>query len=49
MATKQHTCFTVVCDICGDEYQGSHDGVPHFDDPEYAAYVARSGALVGLG
>lgn len=42
MSAKQHTCFTVVCDICGVEHESPYVGMfLHRDDPEHAAEDVR--------
>jgi len=42
MPTKQYTCFTVTCDVCGTEHENDYSGcILHHDDPEHAAEDAR--------
>jgi hypothetical protein len=42
MATKRHTCFTVICDVCGGEHENDYSGtILHHEDPEHAAEDAR--------
>lgn len=42
MTTRQHTCFTVICDVCGDEHENDESGAAlHYEDREHAAEDAR--------
>lgn len=45
MAFRDHTCVSVLCDNCGDEWW--EEGAPHFDDRDEATtYLKKSGWLL---
>lgn len=53
MITK-HSCVSIACDVCKDEFEGGYDGIRHFEDEtdalddvrDYEWHVAPDGSVV---
>ena len=42
MATEQHTCISISCDVCHEPMEDGEGGVPHFPDLAEAAKFDES-------